>query len=357
MHVVQRKNTALNFLSGSVCDSNLLNFWMQKLNPLWSTHQVLGQICQKEYITADTVSLKIRCSKRMKFGLAGQHHPVIVEIDGRRLERTYSLTQLDDEHVKLTLKKVPNGIVSTWLCDTSKIGDVIEFGMPYGDMLPQNYDDKQLILLAAGSGITPMYSMLYALAKSGELANYQVHLLYWVKYEDQAAFVDIFDEWSQKYPQFKYDVFYTQSETSTASRLNEEHAQEIENLDHKVVFACGPSGFVQLAKEIFQDAKLFDSEAFSLSPIENTEEGTVQVTLARSNKVLEIPKGQSILDALENANEKPISGCRMGICNKCACHKVTGTTKNVATQAENSEPGSLLRICVNSAKSDLVLDL
>lgn len=357
MHVVQRKSQTLDFLSGSVCDSNLLNFWMQKINPLWSTRQILGQICQKEYITADTVSLKIRCSKRMNFGIAGQHHPVIVEIDGRRLERTYSLTQLDEQHVKLTLKKVPNGRVSTWLCETSKIGDVIEFGQPYGEMLPQNYDDKQLILLAAGSGITPMYSMLYALAKSGELANYQIHLLYWVKYEDQAAFVDIFEQWATTYSQFTFDVFYTQSATATASRLNEEHAQEIENLDHKVVFACGPSGFVQLAQQVFQDAKFFESEAFSLSPSENTEVGTVQVTLTRSNRTIEIPKGQSILDALENANEKPISGCRMGICNKCSCHKVTGTTKNIATQSENSEPGSSLRICVSSAKSDLVLDL
>ena len=47
----------------------------------------------------------------------------------------------------------------------------------------------------------------------------------------------------------------------------------------------------------------------------------------------------------------------MGICNKCACHKVEGHTQNIVNGQQNAEPGNLLKICVNSAQSDLVIDL
>jgi stearoyl-CoA 9-desaturase NADPH oxidoreductase len=94
-----------------------------------------------------------------------------------------------------------------------------------------------------------------------------------------------------------------------------------------------------------------------MSPVVNDDVGFVNVTLTKSNKVLAIPKGQSILVGLEQQNVKPTHGCRMGICNKCVCHKADGSTKNLVNGAQNSEPGNLLKICVNSAQTDLIIDL
>jgi ferredoxin len=64
-----------------------------------------------------------------------------------------------------------------------------------------------------------------------------------------------------------------------------------------------------------------------------------------------------LLSALEDAGMKPASGCRMGICNTCACGKRTGTTRHLHTGDIQHEPVSALRLCVNSAGSDLILDL
>lgn len=356
MHITQRKNPALDFLSSSIYDTHILNFWAQKINPLWSMNQMLGRITKKEYVAKEMVSLTVECNKRMDFGLAGQHHPVIVEIAGRRLERTYSLTKIDTHHVQLTFKKVPDGLVSTWLADTAQIGDVIEFGQPYGDMLCESYPEKDVILLAAGSGITPMFSMLHQLADTGQLSTYRMKLMYWVKHEDEVAFQQTFQAWAKQYPNFTYEIFCTQDANASA-RLNEQHVKECGDLHEHAVFACGPSGFVNTARDLFHAARLFKSEAFTLSPIEITEEGTVTVTLKKSQKIFVIPKNKSILDALEEVNERPVYGCRMGICNKCSCSKMSGVTTNITTQTEHAEPGSLIRICVNSAKSDLVLDL
>ena len=145
MHVIQRKKQLLDFLSGSVYDSNTVNFWLQKVNPLWSTREALGRIIKKQIIANDVVSLTIHCNQHMQYGVAGQHHPVHVEIHGRRYERTYSLTRLDAHHVKLTLKKIEGGIVSTWLCEQAQVGDILEFGQPYGDMLVSEQPQKQLL--------------------------------------------------------------------------------------------------------------------------------------------------------------------------------------------------------------------
>ena len=355
MHAVEKQKSPINSMFDMVLGHNTANFWLQKINPLWSVQQALGKIVQKEQSATDTTSLTIETNRHFKMGQAGQHHPVTVEIHGRRYERTYSLTQLDTQHVLLTVKKVEHGVVSNWLVNDAQIGDIIEFDQPYGDMLiPEN--KMPLILLAAGSGITPMYSLIKALVQTKQLDQQPVHLMYWVKKHADVAFKQQFDQLMQQYPNFKFDVFYTQ-ETQADARLNDEYLHLVQNLTQSTVYVCGPSGFVVTAEKLFEKAQVLKSEAFSLTPIISDETGFVNVTLTKSNKVLAIPKGQSILASLEQQNIKPQHGCRMGLCNKCACNKAQGATKNLVNGQENAEPNNLLRICVNTAQTDLVIDI
>ena len=355
MHAIEKQKSPVNSMFDIVLGQHSVNFWLQKINPLWSVQQALGKIVQKQQSAADTVSLTIQVNRHFKMGQAGQHHPIIIEIKGIRYERTYSLTQLDHQHVLLTVKKVDQGIVSQWLNDHAKIDDLIEFGVPYGEMLvPKN--SQNLILLAAGSGITPMYSLIKQLATTRQLDQQAVHLMYWVKKHEDVAFKQVFDHFSEQFPQFKFEVFYTQEQLAD-SRLNVEHLNHTENLQDSIVYVCGPSGFVSTAEALFENVQDFKSEAFSLSPVITDDIGFINVTLTQSNKVVAIPKGQSILVGLEQQNIKPQHGCRMGICNKCACNKAQGATKNLVNGSENSEPNNLLRICVNTAQTDLVIDI
>ena len=355
MHAVMQRKSVFGSIVESVFDAHAANFWLKKINPIWSVNESLGRVVEKRETALETVSLKIQVNKQFNMGQAGQHHPVIVTRHGRRYERTYSLTQLDDTHVLLTAKKVHKGMVSTWLCELSKIGDVIEFGVPYGDMLLQA-NKEPLLLLAAGSGITPMYSLLKTLVKTKQIENTPIQLMYWVKKHSDAAFKTELEQWAVQYPNFKLNIFYTQEQAMDA-RLNLEHVQRVENLTATTVYGCGPSGFVAVAEHVFAEAKVFKSEAFSLTPVINNETGFITVTLSQSKQSVSIPKGQSILLGLEQQNIKPTHGCRMGVCNKCACTKAQGSTKNLVNGAENTEPGGLLKICVNSAQTDLVIDL
>ena len=83
----------------------------------------------------------------------------------------------------------------------------------------------------------------------------------------------------------------------------------------------------------------------------------VTVMLARSNRVLSVPSGQPLLAALEAQGMKPKYGCRMGICNTCACGKTAGTTQDLNSGDLCAEPVSALRLCVSRACTDLTLDL
>ncbi|MDO7225289.1 ferredoxin reductase [Acinetobacter baumannii] len=356
MQAIEKRNSLFNSLTQAVFDKNMANFWLQKINPLWSVQHGLVQIVKKEFVAHDTVSLTLKCNRLVKMGAAGQHHPVIVEIAGRCYERTYSLTQIDAEHLRLTVKKVADGIVSNWFIADSKIGDVFELGQPYGDM-QQNIQTPKLIMLAAGSGITPMLSLITAIKQSQQLEKTQVQLLYWVKQRSDAAFTEYFEQVAEQNPNFSYQVFYTQ-ETPNDERLNAEHLALVEGIENSTVYACGPSGFVSTVEQLFEKAPTVLTEAFSLTNESSADDiGYVNVTLTQSNKVIAIPKGQSILVSLEHEGLKPTHGCRMGICNKCVCSKTQGSTRNLLNGSQNTEPSQLLKICVNSAQSDLVIDL
>ena len=366
MTTLLKSNPWLRLLSDSVFDRSTADFWLQRINPLWSTEEMRGRITQRQQISDDMYALTIQCNRQMDFGLAGQHHPVFVEINGIRYERNYSLTRLDPQHVALHVKHVAGGLVSTWLCEQAQIGDIIRFGAPYGEVEFPHFQSQRLAFLAAGSGITPVYSLLHDLHVTKCFADYQIHLLYWVSKQGELAFFEQFQQWQAQYPNFKVDYICTR-EPATANdplhtRLSAQHVAQIDTIEDVAVFACGPSGFVETAQSLTMNAKQFQGEAlyFSTPNVSDTASTAVEYVdlhLTRSNKHVQIKKGESILSALEAENIRPQHGCRMGICNKCACQKVSGSTQHIANKQQNHEAHQSLRICVNSAQSDLELDL
>ncbi|KAF7275644.1 hypothetical protein GWI33_011466, partial [Rhynchophorus ferrugineus] len=286
MQISQRSyHHILNFLSDSLYDTRAANFWLKKINPLWSTDEVLGQIVEKRPLAQDMMAIIIRCRSNMQQGQAGQHHPVVIEIDGRRYERSYSLTLLDVQHVQINVKKVPTGIVSTWLHEQAKIGDIIRFGQPYGDVTLENFQSKNLILLAAGSGITPIFSVLHHLHQQGQFSQYNICLYYWAKQHADFAFKAVFEDWQQQNPHFNVHFLCTQQQPKHA-RLNEHILNNFDHVENSSVFACGPSGFTQHAASVFKHAQQLQTEAFSLSPVTYDQQATVNITLTKSKQTL-----------------------------------------------------------------------
>ncbi len=357
------------------------DFWVSRLQPSWSWDRPLARIVSRQAESRDSFTLLLQPNRHWRGFQPGQHLNIGAEIDGARITRSYSLSDAPraDGRIAITVKAMPGGKLSQHLCHAAKIGEVLTLDPAFGEMtLPQTPEGAWLFL-AAGSGITPLMAMIRAQAASG--MPVPLALIYWARTRDELCFVEELRALAARQPNFRVDFVLTRDAAANGAEPGAELGDtEVGDISHgridarslsmlapdlhqRRVFACGPDGFVAAARALAADrAAAFQSEAFTPPPRavfedEGEAPGYVRITLANSGCTLDVPRGTSLLTALEDAGLKPASGCRMGICNTCACGKRAGSTRHLHTGDIEHEPVSALRLCVNSAGSDLILDL
>jgi stearoyl-CoA 9-desaturase NADPH oxidoreductase len=339
----------------------LFDFWAGQVHPLWTLRRARARLVAREAASSDAVTLVLRPNRHFRGLQAGQHVNLGIEVDGRRLSRSYSPTRLDDGTLAITVKTVAGGVVSQHLAHAAQVGDVFELGQAFGEMtLPTLPAEGRLLLLAAGSGITPMRALLRQWDAAG--APGQVDLVYWARQHDALCFAEEFKALAARRPNLRLHWALTRAPAAPAARVGEHDFSALGDLAGAHALACGPGGFVDTARARLQgQVATFQAEAFT-PPVREAsavavETGTVQVELRRSGRTLELPRGTSLLDALEAEGLRPASGCRMGICNTCVCGKVSGVTRHTLTGEHAAEPATQVRLCVNSASTDLILEL
>lgn len=350
-------NSSFPFVSPAFFD-----FWVGRLNPAWSWSRALARIVGLKPESSDAVTLLLRPNRHWRGCAPGQHVNVGADIDGRRITRSYSLSDAarPDGLIAITVKAVEGGLLSSHLCRKACIGDVLHLGIAFGEMVLAEADNR-LLLLAGGSGITPMMAIIRAEAAAGMRKS--LNLMYWAGARDEFCFVDELRELAVRHANFQVRFVLTREEPVSGDECEgrmalEQIQKQVPDLPQRTVYACGPDGFVEGARSMLVDrVARFRAEAFTPPACENDEQGVVQVTLLTSGVTLAVARGRSLLSALEDAGLTPASGCRMGICNTCACTKRSGTSRHVLTGEEQSEPLSTLRLCVNSAVGDLILEL
>ena len=339
----------------------LIDFWGQTLAPAWSWHRPLARVVAREQAASDAVSLVLRPNRHFRGFAPGQHVNLGIEVDGRRLTRSYSPSApaAADGSFRITVKAIEGGKVSRYLHDHAKVGDVFTLGEAFGELALPVDGNAPRLLLAAGSGITPMMAIFASLATQPDPAP--TTLLYSTRTRDQRCFVDELRAIAAANPALQVRFLLTRDRVAAGDeaegRLDADLlAPWLDANAH--VLACGPTGFIETARGLLADrAASFAAESFSPPVFESADTGTVAVTLARSGCTLALPRGQPLLEALEAAGLSPAHGCRRGLCNTCACGKSAGSTRHLLTGEVEHEPVSALRLCVSSARSDLVLDL
>lgn len=341
----------------------VFDFWAREVAPGAALERTLARVIERRVEAKDAVTLILQPNAHFRGFAPGQHVNLTVEVDGVRLTRSYSFTGIPrkDGRISFTVKRTPNGKVSSWLCTRTRVGDVLELGAAFGKMtLPDPLPEK-LLLLAGGSGITPLMSLIRALAARGMPAH--VTLVYWARTRAELCFLLELQALAARHPTFRV-AFALEQENSLlpgelrgrpdAGQLN----SVVSGLAAHSIYACGPSGFVQALKTICAGAAEFHAEAFTAPATQTTSAtGTVRVELTASKRVLEVAAGQPLLAALEAQGVTPAYGCRMGICNTCVCRKSSGATQNINNGIVSTESDDALRICVSTAHSDLTLDL
>jgi 3-ketosteroid 9alpha-monooxygenase subunit B len=294
--------------------------------------------------TADAVSVVLAVPPELAHRYAyrpGQFLTLrIPGLDGASLARCYSLSSSPHEgdDLRVTVKRVANGRGSGWLVDQLCADTELDVLPPAGTFTPRSLDED-LLLVAAGSGITPVMSILRATLATG---RGQLVLLYANRDEQSVIFGDELRELSAANPDRLLVLHWLESVQGLpdSSRL----AALLRPLTgSREVFLCGPGPFMDAVTHALRDAGVprsrlhierfisLTTDPFDMpSPVPDAETGTdaqLEVELDGERHSLAWPAGVRLLDLLRDRGLDAPFSCREGACSACACRLTSGEVK------------------------------
>ncbi|MBJ8344741.1 ferredoxin reductase [Antrihabitans sp. YC2-6] len=332
--------------------------YLELVNPLWTTRELRGRVERVVPQGSEAASVLIRPSYEWRGHKPGQYVRLGVVIDGVFHWRAYSLTSdpnPPDGLVSVTPKLVENGTVSPYLVREIARGDVVRLGEVEGVFtLPEPLPPK-LLFISAGSGITPIISMLRSLQHRGELTDAVV--VHSSHTREQVMFLDALEEFDRRNEGMRLDLRIT----SDRGRMSPADIDDIcPDWRSRTAFCSGPGELLDGLIEHWEghgDPERLYYERFQPVIGGNGEGEGGKVTFAESDVTTECDGGTPILEAGEEAGLKLAYGCRIGICHTCVGTLRSGKIRDLRT-GEVSEPnGQAVRICVNTAEGDIELAL
>ncbi len=306
--------------------------------------------------TPDTYTLVLEKPASGFSYLPGQYLTIRPTVNGQKVPRAYSLSSSPylDADLEVTIKRLPDGVVSNYIWQHLKPGDSIEVFTPLGNFTVQPTPGRtwQYVLIAAGSGITPIMSMirsiLFAEPKS------KILLLYGSRDQVHMIFRERLEELTQKYPE-RLEVFHTLSRPLSGwegpiGRLSAESIlAQLHNVRQRLLpieaYICGPSDMMAMAIETLTAARVprekIHTEYFTapLPEVVQTEpelpeqEASAIVKLDGKTHRLRVKPGQRILHAAQEAGLDPPYACEEGVCCTCRAKLHRGQVHMLSREA------------------------
>jgi 3-ketosteroid 9alpha-monooxygenase subunit B len=291
-----------------------------------------------------------------------------LRIPGERtgsVARCYSLcsSPFTDDALTVTVKR--DGYASNWLCDHARPGMRIHVLAPSGNFVPESLDDD-FLLIAAGSGITPIMSICKsALVQGGG----QVMLIYANRDERSVIFAGALRDLAAKYPDRLTVVHWLESLQGLPSVAA--LASLAAPCTSRQAFICGPGPFMQAGREALESLKMpaqhihievftsLQTDPFAAVHIEDDGDeppATVVVHLDGKTHTLRWPRRAKLLDVLLDAGLDTPFSCREGHCGACATSLRNGEVKmefNDVLEQQDLDEGLILA-CQAHAETDSV---
>src|SRR3712207_5653819 len=204
--------------------------YLELINPLWSTRELRGKIVSIDAETEDAATVTIQPGWEWEGHKPGQYLRIGVEIDGVKHWRAYSLTSdpdREDGFISITIKNVDEGTVSPYLVRRGRPGSIVSLGGVEGDFVLPDPLPEKMLFISAGSGITPIMSMLRSLHHQDALDD--VMLLHSARTREEVIFGDELRELADKHEGFKLHEQHTKEDgrlkpDRKSTRLNSSHA-------------------------------------------------------------------------------------------------------------------------------------
>ncbi|MGF6694431.1 ferredoxin-NADP reductase [Metapseudomonas resinovorans] len=335
-----------------------LDCLLRHVHPVLRLNRVFARVDARRWVADDMLALSLRTNGNALGWRPGQHVRLYLELDGVRQGRSYSLVAVQpDGRIELAVKRQAGGRLSSWLLDRLEVGAVLELDSAQGELdWPQ--DASSVLLLAAGSGITPLLGLLRQALACGFSAP--VTLLHYVRQRAQRAFSEELQALMARHPNVQVRWAISGEAPKADELAGRFRADHLDGVPAHSALACGPHGFVADVHDWWQAAPRvgrLQVEAFT-PPAPSIETGeAVRLRFARSHQ--EVP-GNSVANLLEQAEAhglRPAHGCRQGICVGCTCQLLAGSVRDLRTGALTHGPGLPIRLCVSAPVGDVELDL
>ncbi len=335
--------------------------------PLRKGAELRGRVVSVHPETPDAATLLIKPGADWVGHVPGQYLRIGIDVDGVRQWRAYSLTHgpRPDGLISITVKAVPDGLVSHHIVHDCKPGTLVHLEQAQGDfVLPDDLVGK-LLFITAGSGITPVIGMLRNLFPSTDAgvlrpersANYDVVVLHVAPSRPDSIF------------RRDLEALDAAGAIRLVARYDDEHGlldldrltELVPDLGARTTYGCGPSGLLDALSAHHEQAGLtLFTEQFRTTRIADPGEGGT-VTFAGNDTVVEAAGDTPILDASEAAGVLMPSGCRMGICYGCVLPLKEGSVRDlrngvVTTAVPGEGPAIKIQTCIHAAAGDCHLD-
>ncbi|MGV0593306.1 ferredoxin reductase [Mycolicibacterium porcinum] len=342
---------------GQVTTPLLPDDYLKLANPLWSARELRGRVVEVRRETSDSATLVIKPGWGFSFDYEpGQYVGIGVLIDGRWRWRSYSLTSAPEKSARtiaITVKAMPEGFLSTHLVDGLRPGTVVRLAAPQGNFVMPDPAPGTVLFVTAGSGITPVMSMLRTLVRRGQITD--IAHVHSAPTESDVMFGQELAELHDAHPGYRLLL----RSTRTEGRLDlTQIGDVVPDWRGRQAWACGPEGMLNDAERVWAAAGIADNlhlERFAVSRAAPHGAGGT-VTFERSGKEVTVDGATPLMDAGEQAGIRMPFGCRMGICQSCVVGLVDGHVRDLRTGVEH-DPGTRIQTCVSAASGDCVLDV
>jgi len=266
------------------------------------------------------------------------------DADGEH-RRSYSICAPAGQRPRIGVRLVPGGRFSRWLCEEVREGDEIEVGTPTGSFTPDLRTGGRHVLVAAGSGITPVLSIAASLLRETDA---EVALLYGNRRSDTVMFADELADLKDAHPS-RVDLVHVLSREPRESELvsGRLDADRLRALAERLLvldgtehwWLCGPYGLVTGAQEVLAElgvprsrvhVELFYVDDVPPEPVRHEdaavegESAEATVVLDGRTSVLALPKDRPVLDSAQRSRPDLPFACKGGVCGTCRARITAG---------------------------------
>lgn len=342
------------------------------------------EVIEVQKLTEDSVAVSFDVPQALYHEFhykPGQYLTLQFNLNGEQVRRSYSLcsSPIVNEPLRIGVKRVKGGLVSNYINDHIQVGDLIDVLPPdgrfYANVDVNHY--KTYFLFSAGSGITPILSILRTVLYTEP--HSLVHMIYGNRTQESIMFKKELDELQLQFAdrlilvhclsKAKNSWFSSSEFEFRKGRVDKEAIQWFMNTyppyaQNVEYYICGPGKMIQNTQNALQNMDVPSERIFvesfgggdEITELEGVENAKLTATLDGKKVITEIARGKTVLRALLDAGHNPPYSCEGGVCSTCVCKVKSGKVnmkKNMALSDDEVIKGYVLS-CQSVPMSDVV---